>query len=52
MKASTSRARFPGRAGDPERQHHAAVMTKPSFHFLAQLMFVRLKADTTYASRG
>jgi hypothetical protein len=27
MKASTLRARFPGRAGDPERQHHAAVMT-------------------------
>ena len=27
MKASSSRTRFPGRAGDPERQHHAAVMT-------------------------
>jgi hypothetical protein len=32
LKDSSSRTRFPGRAGDPERQHHAAVMTTTIAH--------------------
>lgn len=32
MKASSSHTRFPGRAGYPERQHHAAVMTTTIAH--------------------
>lgn len=39
MKDSSSRTRFPGRAGDPERQHHAAVMTTTIAHAQARGTF-------------